>query len=337
LAKIKYMHSAVQPLDLIRIPEFLPLFRSFFGTGVLVGTVAALGIWIGALVAVHKIEPCRVSIVRRSSIGLLSLAVLLALPVAFFVANSLPSANALLLRFGAPDSQHREKARSNGFLLSFLSQVPATLVSTPTNYSLAAVASTLSKYWRPGIIAPERSRVGRVNLIVYMVESFMDPDDLGLHYTSDPIANIRALRKAHISGYGIVPERFGGSANTEFEALTGMTRSFLPEGSLPYRQYLRRPVPSLPRALRSFGYTTIAIQADPKYYYDRERVYGLLGFDRVVWLHEAPGVERAPRGRWPSDKAVVEAVIQASQGTQPFFAFAFPSSTHSPYNFGTYR
>src|SRR5262249_77519 len=114
LAKIKYMHSAVQPLDLIRIPEFLPLFRSFFGTGVLVGTVAALGIWIGALVAVHKIEPCRVSIVRRSSIGLLSLAVLLALPVAFFVANSLPSANALLLRFGAPDSQHREKARSNG-------------------------------------------------------------------------------------------------------------------------------------------------------------------------------------------------------------------------------
>ena len=32
LTKIKYMHSAVQPLDLIRIPEFVPLFSSFFGT-----------------------------------------------------------------------------------------------------------------------------------------------------------------------------------------------------------------------------------------------------------------------------------------------------------------
>lgn len=348
LAKIKYMHSAVQPLDLLRVPEFLPLFRSFFGTAVLVATVSALGIWIGALMAVRRIEPCRMSVVRRGSTGLLSFAVLLAFPVALSVANSVPSTNALLLpfgvpnalllRLGAPDSQHEEKARRHGFLLSFLAQVPAAFVSAPPNYSAAAVASASSKYWRPGIVAPEGSRRERVNLIIYLVESFMDPDDLGLHYTSDPIPNIRALRKTNISGYGIVPERFGGSANTEFEALTGMTRSFLPEGSLPYRQYLRRPIPSLPLALRSLGYTTIAIQADPKYYFDRERVYGLLGFDRMVWLNEVPGIERAARG-WspPSDNAVVEAVIQASQESHPFFAFAFPSSTHSPYNWGTYR
>jgi len=350
LAKIKYLHSAVQPLDLIRAPEFLPLFRSFFGTGVLVATVSAVGIWIGALMAVRRIEACRMSVVRRWSIGLLSFAVLLAFPVTFSLANSLPSANAqflkfgapnaLLLSFGAPDSQHQEKARRNGFLLSFLSQVPAAFVSTPPNYSQAAVVSALSKYWRPDIVGPEDSGGGRVNLIFYMVESFMDPDDLGLHYTSDPIPNIRALRKGHISGYGLVPERFGGSANTEFEALTGMTMSFLPEGSLPYRQYLRHPIPSLPRALRSLGYATVAIQADPKYYYDRERVYDLLGFDKVVWLNPedgVTGVDRAARGLWPSDKAVVEAVIQASQGAHPFFAFAFPSSTHSPYSWGTYR
>jgi phosphoglycerol transferase MdoB-like AlkP superfamily enzyme len=135
-----------------------------------------------------------------------------------------------------------------------------------------------------------------VNLIVYLIESFMDPDDLGLHYTSDPIPNIRALRRSHIGAYAVVPELFGGSANTEFELLTGMTRSFLPEGSPPYRQYLRRPIPSLPSALRALGYTTVAIHADPKYYYDRERVYGLLGFDTTVWLNDVPGVER-PRGR----------------------------------------
>ena len=32
--------------------------------------------------------------------------------------------------------------------------------------------------------------------------------------------------------------------------------------------------------------------------YDRERVYPLLGFDRVVWLNGAPNVPWAPRGRW---------------------------------------
>jgi len=66
-------------------------------------------------------------------------------------------------------------------------------------------------------------------------------------------------------------------------------------------------------------------------------VYDLLGFQRVVWLHDAPGVERAPRGSWPSDDAVVRAVLEASRGRRPFFVFAFPSSTHSPYNFGTYK
>jgi hypothetical protein len=34
---------------------------------------------------------------------------------------------------------------------------------------------------------------------------------------------------------------------------------------------------------------------------------------------------------------VVNAIIQASQGHRPFFIFAFPSSTHSPYNVGVYK
>jgi phosphoglycerol transferase MdoB-like AlkP superfamily enzyme len=55
----------------------------------------------------------------------------------------------------------------------------------------------------------------------------------------------------------------------------------LPGGSIPYRQYVRGPIPALARTLRDLGYATVAVQADPKYYYDRERVYPLLGFDRA--------------------------------------------------------
>jgi phosphoglycerol transferase MdoB-like AlkP superfamily enzyme len=288
-------------------------------------------------------EPSPISGVRRWSTVLISLAVLLAFPVAYFQANSLPDtvtnsyplADALLIRFKARGPEFKEMARLRGFLLSFMSELPAAFASTPSDYSPAAVASTLSKYCRPGITAEDHH--GGVNLIIYLVESFMDPEDLGLHYTSDPIPNVRALRKAHIGGYGIVPEEFGGSANTEFEALTGMATSFLPEGSVAYRLYLRHPIPSLPSALRRLGYVTTAVQADPKHFYERERAYRLLGFDSVVWLGDTPGVERAPRGWWPSDKAVAEAVIQASRGAHPVFVFAFPSSTHFPYNRGTYR
>lgn len=338
LAKIKYLHSSVQPLDLIKIPEFLPLFRSFFGTGALVATIAALGLWIAALAAVRRLSPCETPAVRRWCTGLLSLGFLGAVPAAFFTSEAIPSVKMLLLRLGAPNTQHREQARLHGFLVSFLSQLPATFVFAPPNYSPATIASILSRYPPPPLRrSAAGEKAGQVNLIVYLVESFMDPNELGLHYTADPIPNFRAFGRTHTSGYAFVPERFSGSANTEFELLTGMTRSFLPEGSVPYRQYLRHPIPSLPRALRSLGYATTAIQADPKYYYDRERVYDLLGFERAVWLHSAPGTKPAARGAWPADQALVRAVIQASQGRRPFFAFAFPSSTHSPYHFGTYE
>ena len=335
-AKIKYMHSAVQPLDLIRIPEFLPLFHSFFGRQAVLTSLATAIIWIAAVVMVRKLEPSRPSAVRRWSLAGAAFVTLLTCPVAFLLRPSLPAAATLVRLAGAADVQHREMARGSGVLLSFISEIPAAFVTAPANYSPALVTRTLSKY-DDGRIAPESSRAGRVNLIFYMVESFMDPNDLGLHYTSDPIPNVRALSRAHVSGYGIVPERFGGSANTEFEALTGMTMSFLPQGTLPYRQYLRRPIPSLPRALRNAGYATVAVQADARYYYDRERVYDLLGFEHVVWVTDLPGVERAARpGGWPSDRAVVEAVIRMSRGPRPFFVFAFPSSTHSPYHHRTY-
>ena len=343
LVKVRHMHVGIQPLDLLRIPELLPFLRSFLGVGILAAIAGALGIWIIGLAATTKARPSPISPVRRWSIGLLSLAVLLTFPVAFFRANSLPddveyssftSADALLSRFKVRGREFKEMARLRGVLVSFISELPGAFASAPPHYSASAVASTVSRYCRAG---PTGKPQGGINLIVYLVESLMDPADLGVKYTSDPIPTVRALRRAQVGGYGIVPEEFGGSANTEFEALTGMTTSFLPEGSVAYRLYLRQPIPSLPRALASLGYATTAIQADPKHFYNRERAYDLLGFDSVVWLGDDPSVERDPRGWWPSDRALVDAVIRTSRAAHPFFVFAFPSSTHFPYNGGVYR
>jgi hypothetical protein len=332
LAKIKYMHTAIQPLDLLRFPEFVPLFHGFFGTTAVVVTGILLVLWIGALAVTRKERPSAMSTRARRSLALLSVAVLMLFPVAFALVPSLPALEALLVRAGAPDGLHRERARLNGLVLSFLAEIPATFATTPGSYSEAAVSRALAAHAGRGM-PTTRDGERRVNLVVYLIESFMDPDDLGLRYTAEPIPNIRALRGR--GAYAVVPEAFGGSANTEFEVLTGMTRSFLPNGSLPYRQYLRRPIPSLPSALGALGYRTVAIQADAKYYYDRERVYDLLGFQTTVWLADVPGVVRG-RGRWPSDAAAVEEVMRVSRERRPFFAFVFPSSTHSPYHYGTY-
>jgi hypothetical protein len=337
LAKIRYMHSAVQPLDLLRLPEFFPLFRSYFGTGAVVAGILGGGAWIAALAAARRAGASRLSGLARLCLGLGAVVMLVGTPVAVALARSSPALRQSLSLAGIPTSQRREQARRHGILLSFLAEVPWALVGAPPDYSPASVARALGKYTASHHELSKSGPVPRVNLIVYLVESFMDPMDLGYRYTSDPMPHLRALRARHGDSHAVVPGRFGGSANTEFEVLTGMASSLLPEGSVPYRQYVRRPIPSLPRALEELGYATTAIQADPRYYYNRERVYGLLGFDHVVWLRDLPGVERAPRGGWPSDQAVVRSIIQASRQAQPFFIFAFPSSTHGPHNSGVYR
>ena len=339
LAKIRFMHSAVQPLDLLRLPEFAPLFDRFFGTAATVALVVAVVLWICALASAIGLGSWRVSTPRRLALGLVALAMLLAVPASFYLAPRHAAVAGLVNAAGAPEDWHREKARANGVLLSFLSEARSALVPEPTAYSARAVAAALTRRHAAESlpVAAARAPRHRVNLIVYLVESFMDPDDLGLHYTSDPIPHVREAGGGRIDSHGIVPEQFGGSANTEFEVLTGMTMVHLPDGSLPFRQYIRHPVPSLPRLLGALGYSTTAIQADAKYYYNREQAYDLLGFEHVVWLNDSAGVERAARPGWPSDRAVVNAVIEASRQGRPFFVFAFPSSTHSPYNSGVYR
>ena len=337
LAKIRFMHAGVQPLDLLRLPEFAPLFRRFFGTGALVAGVVTLALWLGALVASPRVEPWPIPLIRRIWLGLAASVVLLAFPIAFYLAPTHLWLGRPLSLAGAPNDLHREKARANGLLLAFLSELRSAFVVQPDHYSAQAVAGALTRHRVTAENHPGSNSPSHVNLILYVVESFMDPDDLGLRYTRDPIPNLRAAGSGRIDQHGIVPERFGGSANTEFEVLTGMTMVYLPQGSLPFRQYIRRPMPSLPRALGALGYATTAIQADAKYYYNREQVYDLLGFQHIVWLNDLPGVERAARPGWPSDRAVVDAIIQASRGPHPFFVFAFPSSTHSPYNSGVYQ
>jgi hypothetical protein len=345
LVKLHYMHSAVQPLDLLTLPEFMPLFGEFFGGFAIVASVVGITAWIVALVIAWRRLRTPVSRGRRVAIGLVSLALLVLVVGIFLPAERLPGPLAsrgdalegLTLRIGAPEGPFREMARTNGIVLTFLSELRAAFVTVPPDYSVARVRGVVDRYvGHDGETSSIARDTGGVSLVLYLVESLMDPNDLGMHFTSEPMPNIRRLGAEQVHGRAIVPREYGGSGNTEFEILTGMTNAFLPAGSIPYRQYVRGPLGALPSVLHDHGYATTSVQADPRHYYDRERVYPLLGFDRSLWLHDEPVKDPAPRGWWPSDNSIVDAVIAESERTRPFFVFAFPSSTHSPYDVGTY-
>ena len=70
---------------------------------------------------------------------------------------------------------------------------------------------------------------GKPNVIMVMSEAFWDPTWMkGVTFSEDPIPYFHQLQKESTNGLMISPVYGGGTVNTEFEALTGMSTSFYP-------------------------------------------------------------------------------------------------------------
>ncbi len=220
--------------------------------------------------------------------------------------------------------------RVNGLLLAFTLNLPSTRVQRPPNYTREAVRAALSQT-EPSLTTPEQPSV-----IVVMSESFFDVTRLeGLRFEPDPLPTLHRLQRESSSGKLYSPSFGGGTANTEFEVLTGHSMRFLPTGSVPYQQYLRRKQSSLASIYAGQGYRTAAIHTFHRWFWERESVYAQLGFDAFTGLEDMPdaGVD----GIYPSDAELTQRIIEEVKVDQrPVFLFAISMEAHGPYEPGRY-
>ena len=221
----------------------------------------------------------------------------------------------------------KENYAYNGFTMAFALNVPMANVTVPEGYSQQAIEA---------IGAPSPAHLtasDQPDIIMVMSESFWDPTRLPeVNFNRDPIPAVRANQTGAIFS----PEFGGMTANVEFEALTGFSNAFLPYGSIPYQQYVRRPLPSLATFLKSAGYVTKAIHPFRQWFWNRRNVYAALGFDTFMSEENLPKL--AERGPLVSDQALTEEIIrQADQIEQPFFFFAVTLQGHGPYEPNRYK
>lgn len=171
------------------------------------------------------------------------------------------------------------------------------------------------------------------NVLILQLESFIDPTLIkGMTFDRDPVPNFRKLKETCSTGYLTVPAVGAGTANTEFEVLTGMrVRSFGP-GEYPYKTVLKeKTCESTAYTLKKLGYGTHAIHNHRGVFYGRNEVFSNLGFDTFTSVEYMNNVTRTPKN-WARDDVLTDEILSAMKSTEgPDFVFTVSVEGHGKY------
>ena len=173
-----------------------------------------------------------------------------------------------------------------------------------------------------------------VNVIFVQLESFIDPDEIqGLTLSQDAVPTWHKLEQSFTTGYLQVPVVGAGTANTEFEVLTGMSSLYFGPGEYPYKTCLQdHAIESVAYDLSALGYATHAIHNHRATFYSRNVVYANLGFDDFTSLEYMPRVTKTPKG-WARDYILTSQILSALNATkdQPDLVFTVSVQGHGSY------
>ena len=131
------------------------------------------------------------------------------------------------------------------------------------------------------------------NIIFVQLESFYDLSSLkGFEFSDELMPNFTKLKESCMSGVLTVPSIGAGTANTEFEILSGMSMSLFGMGEYPYESVLQKQAcESICYILEPYGYTSHAIHNYKGYFYSRNIAFSSLGFNTFTSLEYMQGVK----------------------------------------------
>ena len=222
---------------------------------------------------------------------------------------------------------------NTGFMGGFLYNLPVDAMEKPENYSEAAVKKVTKTYEAK----QNEEDTEKPNIVYVMSESFSDPARLkGLEvYGGDPLQDYRAVADKTYSGQMLSQNYGGGTANIEFEALTGFSMElFNAQMTTPYTMLVPefQTFPSLVSTLKKRGYETTAIHPYNTSMYKRKDVYQTFGFDQFLDESTMKHTDKIENNPYISDEAAYREIFdQLEKKNKPQFLHLVTMQTHMPY------
>lgn len=279
-------------------------------------------IFVVLVISIYFIYICEnieVPILFRYKIGMFSICII------YILGNKLVLNRTYLSKISMWDIE--ENYSSGGLWLTLISEIPYLVGERPETYSIERVKSILEEIH----YNKEEQKIIPQNILLIMNESFADLEYINEIMTDmELLPYIKNINKNVIKGYLHVPVFGAGTANTEYEVLTGNSISFLAAGTVAYQVNVFANEYGLSSTLKSQNYNSYALHPYIAENWNRELVYQYMGFDDFLSIDDWKEIEYL---RWcVSDKAAYNKLIEIYQKTnEKFFAFLVTMQNHGGY------
>lgn len=221
-----------------------------------------------------------------------------------------------------------------GFPYAFCYNFTTYVMEKPEGYSPQAAQALLAEQTTEN----QGQSAQPVHVVIVMNEAFSDLNNESMFDFPEgesPLENFNRLsqEKNAIVGHGVVPNYGGGTANSEFDVLTGMQTNLLGGTATSAFRVLHRSTDSLYRIFNDSGYETRFIHPGSPWFYNRQNVYKYFGADGILFEDGFAGGEK--KGQWVTDQAVWQAMRQefetVTASGQPYFNYTVTIQNHMSY------
>lgn len=230
------------------------------------------------------------------------------------------------------------KMKSLSFV--WVKQLVTPVMEKPKGYSHQKIKEIEAKYAAVAeeLNASRKNNIEDQTVIYILSESYSDPTRIpGVQLSKEITPYLNSLRESYSSGLMKSDGYGGGTANMEFQTLTGLPMYNLsPNISTIYTEVASN-MPYIPSISDLYSSKNrIAVHLESGANYSRNAIYTKLGFDKFIALTnsdtKATNVKDA--GLHPSDASTYQNVLEQLSKDSPQFFSVMTMQNHMPWSVG---
>lgn len=324
--------NRTQPLvsgDLIVTPEIFGMITLYFSWPQIIAMFGGGALLILALIFFFRRSAKREKVSYGRSMALVATLVILTVAVRLIGIET----GAIPQFFGDRVDAYHDYGFSTCFTFTFASRG----ITKPAEYSEEIVEEILDEIEEPEATAqPSRftaEQTDTPNIVFIQLESIFDVDTvIDAEFSEYPMPFYKQLMEENPSALLYVPTIGGGTANVEFEVMSGFNMDFFGAGETPYNTIMRNTTcETIANILSERGYYCSALHNNTGAFFNRYQVYANLGYDRFDCL-EYMAYPKYNKVGWSHDVILADEIMEIMQNSdEPDLIFAIGVESHGKY------